>query len=242
MALGVGITENVYIENAHLDDNNYFTISFKEKSDTNNPFLKLQAEDVIEGSDSVDVKLFAPLPRKNEDGKLTKAKMAESVQRDLNKVKGVLQHIMSSYVTKDDYVLGKVMFEGTGIDATNYEDKFQDKAILMEMFLNMCRHFINTMKPFFGDDTKLFRLLLVRTSKDKHFATFRSNYIEENPFWESMEIDPKASKVAFTPYENREGLNDGTPSSRSETADKPKDGGAGGGSAATMTAANVFGV
>jgi len=101
----------------------------------------------------------------------------------------------------------------------------------------MSQFFINAMQPYVNKDELLFRCLLVRTSKDKHFATFRSSYIEDNPFWESMDVPKEASKVKYTAYEEKEGLNDGTPASRSETADTKKSTE----SVATISAASVFG-
>ena len=237
MSLGVKINENVYITGIELDSNNYLNITFKEKNDLSNPFEKLIDDDVHEGSDKLDIKLFAPQPPKNDDGKLTEEKMIDRVSRDINKNKGILQHIMKGYMTKEEYAIGKAMFDGIDIDANTYSKKIIDKDVLLKVHQNMAQFFINAMQPYLNKEDLLFRLLLVRTSKDKHFATFRSSYIEDNPFWESMDVPKDASKVKFTPYEEKEGLNDGTPAVRSSTADTNKTGEA----AATMTAASVFG-
>jgi hypothetical protein len=236
MSIGVGINENVYISAVELDSNNYLNIQFKQKSDIANPFEALQADDVIDAKDTLDVKLFAPTPRKNDDGKFTEAKLVDFVTTDINKTKGIIQHLLAGYVPKEQYAIGKAIFDGCGMDATNYAERLLNKDVMLQIHKNLSNHLISVLRPFIGDSTKLFRLLLIRTSKDKHFATFRSTRLEENPFWEDMDVPKEASKLAFSAYEIKEGLNDGTPSSRTESADKPKTE-----PANTMTAASVFG-
>jgi len=235
--IGVGINENIYISAVELDSNNYLTITLKQKTDLVNPYDKLIADEVIEGSDKLDIKLFAPQPPKNDDGKLTEEKLLDRVSRDINKNKGILQHIMKGYMTKDQYTFGKAIFDGIDIDPNTYATKILDKDVLLKVHQNMSQFFINAMQAYLNKDELLFRCLLVRTSKDKHFSTFRSQYVEDNPFWESMDVPQEASKVKFTPYEEKEGLNDGTPASRSETSDNKKTTE----STVAMSAASVFG-
>lgn len=246
MSIGIGINQNVYIKNLELDKDGVLSITFAE----NTPEAKmtifdaLQSGEVIHGGASKEIKLFSPLAPFEKDSKgnvLTEDKRLQSVQRDLNKTQAQLIHILKAYTTKESYSrIGAESFSGVDVDKENYGTQLVKKEVLLAVHRNRCRVFMEEMQPFVGDDTHLFRLLLVRQSKDKHFATFRGTYIEENPFYEPMEIPEKDSKIKFTPGEIKEGLNDPTPSSRSEAADKPvKEGESKGGP--TQSAANIFG-
>lgn len=225
MSLGVGISENVILQNAQLDDKNWLTITFRQLQETEfNPFAALSSNEVEEKPKTdIDIKIFNPKVPDATDRKgntRTEQQIVDMIQNDVNRTKGVLLHLAEGYLTKDQIDFSG-MYDGTGMDADNFNQKLRDQAVLTLIHKNMCIAWINMVKPFLGDEQYKFRLLLLRTSKDKHFATFRDKYIKENPFWESMEIPATASKVKFSAYELTQGLNDGTPTARSE-ADKPK--------------------
>lgn len=246
MSIGIGINQNVYIKSVELDKEGVLSISFAE----NTPEAKmtifdaLQSGEVVHSGSTREVKMFSPLVPFEKDSKgnmLTEDKRLQSVQRDLNKTQAILIHILKAYTTKDSYLrIGAESFSGIDIDKENYGAQLVKKEILQAIHRNRCRVFMEELQPFVGDETLLFRLLLLRQSKDKHFATFRGAYIEENPFYEPMEIPEKDSKVKFTPGEIKEGLNDPTPSSRADAADK-KDNDNKGGGGTTVSAANIFG-
>jgi hypothetical protein len=253
MSLGVKINENVYIAKTAMDDKGTLEIQFK----ANTPESKMNILDALQSEDAIDVvgntisvKLFPPLAPFEKDNKgnpLTTDKRIQNVQRDLLKTQQVLIHLLQAYTTKEYYGrIGKESFNGLDITNENYEEQLVKKEVLTEIHKNRCRVFVEEITPFLNNEKLLFRLLLVRQSKDKHFATFRTNYVEDNPFYESMDIPAADTKVKFTPGEIKDGLNDGTPSSRDTDADKNKDKGAGGTGGATsggsaMSAANIFG-
>ena len=234
----IGINPNVFIESVQLDDKNALEIKFNqgETKKKLSLFENIAQDEVVENT-GMSVKLFAPLPPKKED--MTEEKKVDLVLSDLNGTKGVLRHLLLGYYTKEDLNgMWAHVYDGLPITEENMAKQILVKEILEAIHKNMARVFIDKMKPFFNDGSKLFRLLLVRQSKDKHYATFRKRYIQENPFWESMEIPDNASKVKFTDYEKREGLDNGLPVSKEAGDPKTSSPTA---TAATMTASNVFG-
>jgi len=82
------------------------------------------------------------------------------------------------------------------------------------------------------------RLLLVRQSKDKHFATLRGTYLDDQPFLEPMAIPKDASKLKFSPWEIENGYDSSAPAPK---AAKPEGGVPGATAAAPVTASNIFG-
>lgn len=241
----VGINENVFLKSAAIDpEKGRLTIVWSEIADKPfDPFESLQDDEVKEPASSLETNLFPP---KLGDKAMEKSaeKRTDMARADLNSTKGILQHIMKQYMTIDQMPkLGAVMFNGLPIDKDNFDKQIQKPEILEGAFRNMANQFIAAMKPFMGDQNLKMRLLLVRQSKEKHFATFRNKYLDENPFLESMDIPTGVSKVKFTKYETDFGLNDGTPIAR-DAADKPAPGnantqaGSNGGQALTVD--NVF--
>lgn len=242
----VGINENVFLANSQIDEKGNLELQFKEKADADKPkidnYFDVLAADatVIEGSDSMSIRIFPPLPPR-EDSDRTKEKKVELLVSDINKTKGILLHILKGYYTQEE-LKGKINpFRGLDHIKANFEDEIQKKEILEQIHRNLATDFIAAIKPHLNKEEELFRLLLVRQSKEKHFATFRNRYIEDNPFWESMAIPKEQSKVKFTPYELREGLNDGTPLPKSAADSKDAPAGGSTASSAPLTAANVFG-
>lgn len=240
----IGVNENVYLEKVSLDDKNALELTFGEvgKVKPTSLFANVASDEVVENTD-MSVRIFAPLPPKKED--MTEEKKVDLLVSDINKTKGILRHILMGYYTSEDLKgLWAQSFAGLPIDEANFTKQILVKEILEGIHKNMARIFIEKIKPFLGDQTRTFRLLLVRQSKDKHYATFRGRFIDDNPFWEDMQVPKEASKVKFTPWEIEQGLTHGIPVSKDAAADK-KDGGSstGGnsGGSAPLTAANVFG-
>lgn len=241
---GVGINENVFLEKAAIDDKLWMTITFGQKQEKAfNAFEAMQAEDVEEQpKTTVDIKLFnlkVPKEKDNKGNTRTKAQLIEMITRDYNKLKAVYLHIARGYLTKDQTKFDP--YRACGISTTDeFNVKILQQPILDQITKNLATDFINWMKPFFGSQEQLFRLKLRRQDKDKHFATLPDQYLDENPFWESMDIPASASKVKFSKFELDNGLNDPTPTSRS-SSDKPGTEGGTPTDEAPTTAESVFG-
>lgn len=241
--ISIGINKNVYITSASIitsTDKSYLEIGF-DQTGTNKPataFDMLNSDTIIDTPPTFNMFLFATNVPKNEDGKLTQEKMVDRVTKDIKANKEILLHLMMGYMTVE---AAKVdLYQGLSITSDNYNTQILREEVLKIIFANMAKNFVEKMKPFIAADPKLtFRLLLTRQSKDKHFASFRKNYINENPFWESMDVPDAQSKLKFTDYEIREGLTDATPVPRT-TAD-PKTGATAAAPSQVHTAASVFG-
>lgn len=236
--LGVGINDDVIIQDVVLDDKLWTKITFKKEGEkAYNPFEAIGAENEAEekSNTTLDMYIFnlkTPAAEDRKGNKRTQEQIRELATRDVTKTKALYLHLLKGYLTKDDIKFD--VYRATGITtADEYNSRIVNQGVLDQITRNLATDFISMIKPFLGNPEMKFRLLLLRQSKDKHFAAFRQNYLEENPIWESMDVPKEASKVKFSAYEEKEGLNDATAASKS-TADKPAE-------EAPMDAASVFG-
>ena len=235
----IGITENVYIADVKMDEKNALLITFEEtgkedKVTVDNYFDNIASDEVIETERGTIIRIFPPLPPKADNGR-TQEKNVELLVSDINKAKGIVIHILKVFYTMDD-LRGKINpFASLPIDKDNFDVQVQKKEILEGVHRNICKAFVDLIKPFLAEK-KPVRLLLVRQSQDKHYATFRNRYLDEQPFIESMEIPAAASKLKFSSYEIEKGLDNDIP------VRKP-DGAVAGAAPATapLTVTNVFG-
>ena len=234
MPIGVGITENVFLESVTMDDKLSVEFKFAEANAVRatSGFAALQADEVVESTSS-SIRIFAP--NEEKDLTLTEDKKLARIEANSNKTKGILQHIMRAYMTFEEMPkLGKVAFNGLDINETNYAQVIQNLEAQRIIHKNMVQEFINAMRPYMNNPELKFRLLLLRQSKEKHFPTFRGKFIETQPFYESMDIPEKATKVKFSDYEIANKLNDATPMAKPESTGVAAD-------AAPLTAESVFG-
>lgn len=244
MALGVGIHENVFLQEAKMDDSKATIILvFEECSKANagpkkSYFEMAASSEVEEVEKGTQVMLFPPTPPK-EDSKLTKEKQLQNLVGDINKVKGICLHILSGYYTTEDLKDKMQPFAGLPMDNTNFETEIFRKEILEQVQRNIGRTFIQLITPFLNKPEMKFRLLLVRQSTDKHFATLRGHFLNDNPFWESMDVPKEASKVAFTKWEKDNKFDSGEPVPKPAAGTTPGATTAPG--AAPVSAANIFG-
>ena len=242
--VGVGINENVIIMSAVRkteDDKNSLVFEFRDgnspKATTSDPFDQLAGDTVVDtGSGGGNtIRMWPPLPplATTKDGAAkTQADMAKEASDALGELKNSLIQILSCYTTTENIKFN--MFQGMDgvITRDNYSEKITEKAVLDACFVNLADQFVNQMQPFFDKEDCMVRLLLVRQSKEKHYASFRTKYVRDNPFIE-LGIVPKASSaLKFTKYELTQGLNDGTPTA-SKAADAPAE-------EAPTTLSNIF--
>lgn len=234
----IGINENIFIESAVLDEKGNIAISFAEVGAVGKEkisyFDNIASDEVVETEFGMTIKLFPPLPPK-EGNDRTEEKNVQMLTGDINKTKGILLHLLHGWMTTEE-LKGKMdPFAGLPIDQNNFDAQIQKKEILEGIHKNLGRAFTELIKPYLKDEANPFRLLLVRQSTDKHYATLRGKYIKENPFWEPMSVPKEASKLKFTAYEIANGLDNGNPVA------KPATGTTGAPATAPLTAKNVFG-
>lgn len=250
--IGIGVNENVYLEKAELEKEN-LVLTFQEIALVDkakmSAFDVLASEEVVDTVNGLSIRVFPPLPPKKDDDR-TEEKKIELLTSDINRTKAILHHLAKGYLTADN-VKGKMSpFRGLEgqINANNYNQQIQQESILLAIHRNMCTDFINLIRPFLNKPELAFRLLLVRQSKEKNFASLRSKALDESPFWESMEIPKEASKLytkvgegfvaKFTRYEVENGLNSSVPVDKKAAGDS-KTGGAAG-STAPVSAESIF--
>ncbi len=250
MPIRVGINKDVFIREAKYDtEKNWLIITFEEAGGQKfaNAFERLGADEAVESLPTKDMYIFAPNEpfAESKDGKKKRTiqQMADAVSRDITSTKAILQHLMGGYMTSAELAMPglTVMYAGTGMDANNYQEKIIKKEIYTLVHKNMSEFFIKMMTPFFGQEDKLFALLLVRQNAKVPYPAFRQNYIKENPFFEPMEGFNLGTKLAFTPYEIKEGLDNDLPVSRSDADKKSGETGAPSGGGKPMSAAEAFG-
>lgn len=220
----IGINENIYLKSIGYDnEKNWCTITFEEVGGPKfaSTFDRMNADTAVESLPTRDIRIFCPLEPFKEDAKKnvrTLQQRVTDINNSLMSIKAIYLHLLYGYMTEKEARLDK-MYADLGIDANNYDTLIVQKEVFTKVFKQMSEQFIEKATPFLSKEDQLFRLLLVRQDAANAFPTFRKKYITENPFWESMTIPKEQSKVSFTEYELKEGLNSDIPASRND-ADK----------------------
>jgi hypothetical protein len=234
----VGIHENIILDKASLDDKGRLVLNLRLKDEQKqqeapmSAFARMNAAEVIEEESDAGLILWTfKLPDdKDKTGNVrTVEQKGELVSNDISRLKNQLQQILEQYMSKDKITWS--IFDGCAIAEETYYQDLNSQPNLDMIYKNIVEQFIAHIQPFLGKDEYPVRWKLARQSKDKHYARIPDRYIKDNPFIETMEVPAKDSRVKWTPYEIKEGLNDGTPVTR-EAADTTEP---------TPEAKNVFG-
>lgn len=211
--LKVGVHENVVINHNKKNDRGSLLIGFKKLVEKD-PLAMLNSGDASSdfNQDEYDALIFSPTVEAYGGGEDT----IENILKKIAEVKDPLTHILLQYMPKSSISWDN--FAGTGVDGDNMKTKLKDQGVLDQIYQNIINRYMSMMEPHVGESGKLFRLLLIRQSKTKHYPAIRRRWLDGNPFMESMEVPAEASKLKFTDYEIKNGLNNGEPI---EGADKP---------------------
>lgn len=194
-----GITENVYLQKAEMNDKGTLGITFAVGDSTVDSF------DAAIEPESTTFLLF-PFKNVSFDGQLLTA--AES-KLQISELKAQLTHILMGYMSSDKIVWA--IRQNTPVTENNFSEHCTNEKVLATMYTNLCTQFIGMAKPFFGVGAK-FRIKLVRQSATKHFSTFPKKFVlSGSPFYESMIVSTETSKLKFSTYEISKNLNDPTP-------------------------------
>lgn len=227
MPIGIGINENVLLTKVAISDKGSLEITFDEKATVMAPkasvFDSLQTAKVENTGSSERMMLVFPFkpPTGPRNADKTEDELIEMTSDDMLKVKNQLTQLLEQFLTSDKIVWDP--YAGTGIDNTNYRERFRDEDALKRVFDNYAGQFIQMVSPFLGDPAYALRVKLVRQSQDKHYATIPGKFLADNPWVELMEVP--AQRVNFTKWEKDNGLNDGTPKAKPENAnDAPPEG------------------
>lgn len=204
----VGITQNVLLVGANVNDKGTLVLDFSVKGgivSAADDFLNKVAE--VKNDNVSSLMVFPPSVEYNGEKKEVK-----SIANALRGFRDQLQHFLLGYLTSDQATLSPY----EGIDTTD-QDAFvtalSQQVTVDKIYGNLAKQFVAKLQQIGSErlNKEAFRLLLVRQSAAKHFGTLRSNFISQNPFWESMSIPVANSAVRFTKYEITKGLNSGEP-------------------------------
>ncbi|WP_428743186.1 hypothetical protein [Tenacibaculum sp.] len=205
--LGVDIHENVVVKNAGFDENNYFGIDFTTKVNTDNLFEAFDEGESVE-ADEGTIKLFSFNILDWEK----KPKTAASIGTDINELKNTLVDILKTQMPEADAkakLSAAIMFKGLGVTAGDktLNQKLLNQQFLDAVFNNIVTAFTAAIAPFYGQNP--FRIKFVRQSKAKHYPKFPKRGKGFDVLVESMQVPKEASKVKWTDYELKNGLNSG---------------------------------
>lgn len=202
--LQVGIHSNVAFS-ATKNDKGTLVINAKvieESDDFNLDEVTTETE-----SEKAQNFLVFPLQLKGYvDGQLVDERPVKNIVEDIKNLRTQLTFILSHYTTTDNIEWD--LYKGSDITTENQKDALVTAAGLKVVYDNLIDQFIAQMKDF-ADDSKLFRVILVRSSKKSHYPKLRDKYLNSNPFMESMDIPESQSKIGFTKNEVTNGLNSG---------------------------------
>lgn len=202
MAIKVGINEDVQLKSAARNDKGTLVINFTQGT----PLEETATDDLfnnkagVRAGNGTNVMIWGFQAESNGQ-----ERDADRIAKDVVAVRSQLQHILEGYMTKDNAKLDP--YANTGLTAENFESKLKQQATLDLVYKNLVDQFIEKVSTLGDAINNKFRLLLVRKSESNHYGTFRRNFIEDNPFWESMSIPKEASGLAFTKFEINKGLN-----------------------------------
>jgi hypothetical protein len=251
--ISVGINEGVILQKVELTEKEgkySLDFSFGDGNDatvSDNPFDEELDENgmVVVNSSTNSIKLWPVMAPKDEDTKgnlLSPQQKYDIVFKEINEQKNLLIQCASCYVTSDKLVKeveGKKvsiidLYRGIAMTRENMHSMLPNNEILQRVFKNMAEDFVSFMSPILATEQTPLRVLLVRQSAAKHYASFRRRFIREQPVFELAAIPKEASKLKFSDYEIQKGLNDGTPiqQAAADPAAAP---------AANLNEANVFG-
>jgi hypothetical protein len=210
--IGVGITENVYLAGAEVNDKKALVLTFKQlkAGEEEMSIIDMLESDEVGSIDSgTSIRLFPfNVPNKAD---MTQQQKFDIVINDIKNTGSLLVHLLSPFMTKGDIKLDK--FNNTGISTkmpmVEFERRILNQNILNDIWSNMTSSFIRMAQSIIGRTDLAFRLKLRRQSKDKHFATLPNRYLDSEPCIEPMTVPKDQSKLKFSSYEIKEGLDKG---------------------------------
>jgi hypothetical protein len=217
--IGVGINENVYLAGVSMNEKHALILSFKETDGSEKNIIEMLEDDEVGSlASGSDIRLFPfNVPNKAD---MTAQQKFDIVINDIKNTGSLLVHLLSPFLTKDELKLDK--YANTGIKTTmpmaDFQAKILSQAVLDTIWKNMATAFIRLSKPLVGNVNLTFRLKLRRQSKEKHYAALPNKFLNTEPCIEPMTVPKDQSKVKFSAYEIKEGLDkaDQLPSSAAD--------------------------
>jgi len=206
MPLNVGINNNLVFSKALKNERGTLVIGFKEAGEINPLEALNSGEQVSFKSNEQDILIYPPKLENFEN----KVDSFENIMNKIAEIVDPLNHILHVYLKLEDVKKGWDMFKGTGITMENLQSKIMTQTTLTKIYDNIVDQFLVMAQPCLDQKLKV-RVLLVRTSNNKHYPTLRRRFLESNPFIEPMEVPIGSTKLRFTPWEIKRGLDNGVP-------------------------------
>ena len=165
------------------------------------------------GSTSNTIKVWAPSPAdpKKFDGSMrSPVEIGTDTLRAVLELKNLLQQFALCYVNSTNVDLSNYMRD-TPCTTENWYTTLPNEAVLNTITRNMVADFNTAVGELLGknDPAYLLRVICVRQSTSRHYASFRKNFIAENPVVENTMIPITSTKLHFTKYEIDKGLDTG---------------------------------
>lgn len=228
--VGIGINESVILEKVEIVDaaKGTLVLSFKNAGADDAPvvsgFDSLNSDGYSEttGGDTLNVRLFCPLPpfAETAEGKAVPVAQQQSqAENSIKEKKNILFQIMNTFMVADKCKMD--LYRNMNMTIENFASRIVQADTLEKIMVNMSEDFCRNMDPFVGKEEHPVRLLLVKR-KGTDFADLRQRFVKENPFIEDGRIPLESSKLKFTKHEISKGLDDATPTGQS-AADAAED-------------------
>lgn len=228
MKIQPGIHKNVILQKAIVTDKGRLVLVLRsleeEQSKTDDdPFAAGNAAEVIEDDNGSGITLWpfkTPDALNKDKSQRTDRERGEIANRDVITLKNQLTQILEQYLTKDTITWD--IYAGTGMTKEGYWEEIISQDVLDIIYRNICEQFIGMITPFLDKNEYPVRFKITRQSKEKHFPRIPGMFIKDNPFIELMTVPEEQTRVKFTSYEKKEGL-DSTEILSRDTADKEEE-------------------
>ena len=201
----VGIHEDLVITKTVKNDQGTLVIGVKQVSDVD-PLAALSGGGQTSFEQPEQDFLIYPPKSEAYGGGLDTQK---NLLNKISELKNQLDHIAAGYMPVGDRKFDPLV--GTGITLANMESELNKQDVMNKVYNNVVDQFITMMAPHIGESGKKMRMLFIRQSATKHYPALRKRYLQSQPFMEPMEIPKAASKLAFSAYEKKNGLDSSTP-------------------------------
>lgn len=203
--INVGIHENLVIHKVAKNDQGTLVIGVMEGDIDPLAALNNTGSTSLEGKQQ-DFLIFPPKVTNFQGEPDT----ADNIMTKIADVKDPLDHIASIYLTSDKRKWN--IFAGIdGITKENLKEKITNQGVLDQIYNNIVNQFTAMVRDYVGPTSTKVRMVLVRSTQAKHYPTLRKRYLNSNPFIESMTIPAAQSRVKFTAYELKNGLDNPNP-------------------------------
>jgi hypothetical protein len=224
MKIQPGIHQNVVLQKVIVNDNGRLVVFLRDKEEQekeaeDDPFAAGNAAEVIEEDKGGGITFWpfkTPDSKNKDQSTRTEKERGEKANGDVLTLKNQLTQILEQFLIKDEIKWD--IYAGTGMTKEGFWEEISAQEVLDVIYRNICEQFIGMITPFLDKNEYAVRFKLTRQSKDKHYVRVPGMYIKENPFIELMTVHEKQSRVKFTTYEKKEGLDNPDVVSR-DTAD-----------------------